>query len=180
MIESCKNTDGHYTFTGEIHSAFDRVLRKTAQGLYYGLYDRVPPLEKFELLSIEHRDYRSPEEVIARFRTPPVRDITNEPLPSLTSRGLPNVFVVQAVATNPETGESRTVIGSVFQDLRQEPVEWTVYQPGTLRFTFFQDESGDAICVMDLWSTLVAAVRAPWPNQRGKLRKGRKNPNARK
>lgn len=178
-LEACRNDAGHYTFTGDVHAAFDRVLRKTAQGLFYGLYDRVARIEKFELLSIEHRDFCSPEEVVSRLRRPAVRDITNEPLPSLTSRGLPNVFVIQAVTTNPRTGESQ-VLQHVFQDLRQDDVEWVVYQEETLRFTFFENDAGNAICVMDLWNTLIVAVKAPWPNQRGVLRRGRKNLNARR
>jgi hypothetical protein len=179
VVEGCKNLEGHFTFTGEIYTAFDRVLRKTAQGLYYGLYGRVPMLDKFKLLSIEHSDRRVPEDVIFGLRKPAFRDITYESLPTLNSRGLPNVYVVQAVMTNLATGESHAVSESVFHDMRQKEAEWTVYQAGTLRFTFFQDDSGDAICVMDLWGTLIAAVRAPWPSQRGVLRRGRKNPNAR-
>lgn len=179
VVEGCKNSEGYFTFTGEIYTAFDRVLRKTAQGLYYGLYGRVPALEKFKLLSIEHSHYRLPEEVISRLRKPAFRDITDEPLPTLTDRGLQNVYVLQAVLTDPVSGEEHTISGNVFRDTGQEDVEWTVYQEGTLRFTFFQHEDGDAICVMDLWGTLISAVKAPWPNQRGVLRKGRKNPNAR-
>lgn len=177
-IDACKNKAGHYTFTGEIYEAFECVLRKTAQGLYYGLYGRVASIEKFVLLSVEHREHVSPEEVVARLRRPTVRDITNEPLPPLTDRGLPNIFVLQSTATNPQTGES-VVLQHVFQEMRQEPVEWVVYQEGILRSAFFQDETGDAICVVDMWDTLVAAVKVPWPSQRGPLRRGRKNPNAR-
>ena len=179
IIEACKNADGNYDLGGEAQTAFDRILRKAAQGLYYGLYDRVPPLEEFQLLSIEHCDYCSGDDLVSRLRRPSFRDIAEEPMPSLTERGLPNVYVVEAVLKNPVTGESR-VVQSIFKDVRQEDVEWTIYQPETIRFTFFQDEAGDAICVMDLWGTLVAAVKAPWPNQRGVLRKGRRNPNARK
>lgn len=179
IIEGCKNSHGHYTFSGEVFAAFNRVLRKTAQGLYYGMYDRVPPLNKFELLSIEHSDYQTAQEVIRRLRRSPFVDLTDQPLPSLTSRGLPNVYVVESVITNAATGETHTVSQNVFHDTRQKDIEWIAYQQGTLHFAFFQDEAGDAICVMSLWGTLICAVRAPWPNQRGALRKGRKNPNAR-
>ena len=179
IIEGCKNADGNYDLAGEVQTAFDRILRKTAQGLYYGLYDRVPPLDEFELLSIEHCNYCSGDDVVSRLRRPSFRDIAEEPMPSIGDRGLPNVYVVEAVLKNPITGESH-VVRSVLKDVRQEDVEWTIYQPETVRFTFFQDEAGDAICVMDLWGTLVAAVKAPWPNQRGTLRKGKRNPNARK
>lgn len=180
VIDGCKNPAGHYTFAGEIYAAFDRVLRKTAQGLYYGLYGRVPSLEQFKLLSIEHSDYRAPEEVVSRLRKPAFRDISDEPFPALTNRGLPNVYVLQTVLTNSLTGEKHTTNEGVFLDTRLENIEWTVYQEETLRFAFFQDEAGNAICVMDLWGTLISAVKAPWPNQRGTLRRGRKNPNARK
>ena len=179
IVEGCKNPEGHFTFTGEIYTAFDRVLRKTAQGLYYGLYGRVPAIDKFKLLSIEHSHYRLAEEVISRLRKPAFRDITDEPLPTLTNRGLPNIYVLQAALTDPISGEQQTISRNVYHDMRQENIEWTVYQEGTLRFTFFQDEDGDAVCVMDLWGTLISAVKAPWPSQRGVLRKGRNNPNAR-
>lgn len=179
VIERCKSSEGNFTFTGEIYTAFDRVLRKTAQGLYHGIYDRVPALENFHLLSIEHSDYQTAEEVVFRLRKPSFRDVTDKPLPTLGKRGLPNIYVMVSVVTDVETGESQTINENVFHDTRQQEVEWTVYQEGTLRFAFFQGEAGDAICIMDLWGTLICAVRAPWPNQRGVLRRGRKNPNAR-
>lgn len=178
-IEKCHNREGNFELVGEVSTAFDRIMRKTAQGLFYGLYDRVPPLEKFELISIEHSEHQTPEDVVSRLRTPGFRDITDDTLPALTARGLPNAYIMQAVLTNVETGKSQTINQSVLYDTRQTDVEWTVYQEGTLRFTFFQDERGDAICVMDLWSSLICAVKAPWPSQRGTLRRGRKNPNAR-
>jgi hypothetical protein len=110
---------------------------------------------------------------------PSFRDIAKQPMPSLADRGLPNVYVVEAVLKNLVTGESR-VVQSVFKDVRQEKVEWSIYQPETIRFAFLQNDAGDAICVMDLWSTLIAAVKAPWANQRGMLEKGGRNPNARR
>jgi hypothetical protein len=178
-IEECRNTQGSYQICGEVFTAFDRVLRKTAQGLFYGLYDRVPALKEFALLSLEHSEHQTPEAVVSRLRKQGFRDITDGPLPPMNSRGLPNVYVVQAVTTNTETGESQTLTESVFYDTRQEEVEWTWYQEGTLRFTFFQGQDGKTICVMDLWSTLICAVKAPWPSQRGVLRRGGKSPNAR-
>ena len=178
-VEACKNSDGHFAFTGEVYTAFDRVLRKTAQGLYYGLYGRVPALDKFKLLSIEHTQYRNSDEVISRHRKTGYRDISDEPLPTLGSRGLPNVYVLQTVLTNAATGAQYTMNQNVILDTRQDAVEWVEYQAGTLSFTFFQDEDRGAICVMNLWGTLISAVQTPWPSQRGSLRRGRNNPNAR-
>ena len=178
-IAGCRNSEGNFTLSGEVSVAFDRIVRKVAQGLYFGLYGRVPGIEKFELLSIEHSQFQRPDEVVARLRKPAFRDITDKPLPALTQSGLTNVYVVQGVMTNLATGESHTVSENVFHDVKQEDVEWITYQPETLSFTFFQDEAGDAVCVMDFWGTLIAAVKAPWPSQRGSLRRGRKNPNAR-
>jgi len=105
-------------------------------------------LEKFELLSIEHRDYRSPEDVVRRLRRPAVRDIADEPLPSLRAGGLPSVFVVQAVATNAQTGESG-VLQHLFKDMRQEEVEWVVYQAETFAFVNFT------------WPTLIPSFGPP-------------------
>lgn len=178
-IDQCRNPQGNYQICGEVSTAFDRVLRKTAQGLFYGFYDRVPALKEFELLSLEHSEYQTPDAVVSRLRKQGLRDITDEPLPPINGRGLPNVYVVQTVVTSRETGRSRTLTENAFYDTRQEDVEWTWYQQGTLQFTFFRGQDGNCICVMDLWSTLICAVKAPWPSQRGPLRKGRKNPNAR-
>ena len=178
VIEDCRNSQGSYTLIGSASDAFDRVMRKTAQGLYYGIYGRVPALSKFGLISIEHTLQTSAEEVVDRLRTPGVREISNEPLPEISERGLPNVRVVEVRVVNTKTGQP-AVIPLVFQDLRQDPVEWTVYQPETVRFTVFQSAEGSAVCVMDLWDTLIVAVKAPWPSQRGALRKGRNNPNSR-
>jgi hypothetical protein len=177
-IEQCMDSQGNYSLTGEVAAAFDRILRKAAQGLFYGLYDKVPALKDFELLSLEHSDYQTAERVVWNLRKTGFHDITDRPLPSLTERGAPNVYVIQAVLTNTETGESQTV-NNLLYDSRQEAVEWTVYQEGTLSFTFFEGQDGGTICVMDLWGTLICAVKSPWPSQRGVLRRGRNNPNAR-
>lgn len=99
-VEACKNSDGHVTFTGDVYTAFDRVLRKTAQGLYYGLYGRLPALDKLKLLSIEHSQYRTSDEVVSRHRKDPYRDISDEPLPTLSSHGLSNVYVLQTVSVS--------------------------------------------------------------------------------
>jgi hypothetical protein len=178
-IAECRDPEGNFILSGEVNTAFDRIMRKVAQGLYFGLYGRVPGIEKFELLSVEHSQYQSPNEVVARLRKPAFRDITDKPVPGLTQRGLTNVYVVQAVMTNIATGESHTVSENVFHDVKQEEVEWITYQADTLSFAFFQYEAGDAVCVMNFWGTLITVVKVPWPSQRGSLRKGRKNPNAR-
>lgn len=179
VIANSKTLDGNYELTGVLKEAFDRVIRKTAQGLYFGLYGTVPAINLFELLAIEHTDSSRVDDLVSRFRHDGMRELVDEPLPSVTQTGLRNVFVVEALMTNAETGQTESLHQSVMQIPVQSNVEWTVYQESTIRFAFFEGEGGDAVCVVELWGTLVCAVRAPWPSQRGALRKGRKNPYAR-
>ncbi|MGA8939612.1 MAG: hypothetical protein WB439_10640 [Acidobacteriaceae bacterium] len=178
-IMRAKTSDGNYELTGTVQEAFDRVIRKTAQGLYFGLYDKVWAIDCFELLTIEHTDSTSAEQLVSRFRRDGVRSLTDEALPCVTQTGLRNVFVVEATLTDVRTHQSRSLYQCVLSLPVQADVEWTIYQEDTIRFTFFEGEAGGAVVVMELWGTLVCAVKTPWPSQRGVLRRGRRNPNAR-
>ena len=77
----------------------------------------------------------------------------------------------------PETGKQP--VQRLFRLIRETPVVWEDFQPDVFRFGFVKSERGRAVCVMDLWKTLVVAVAAPWPDRRGPLRRGRKNSRSR-
>jgi hypothetical protein len=51
---------------------------------------------------------------------------------------------------------------------------------GLLRFGVVQTDDCSAACILDLWNTLVVAVGAPWPGDRGPLRRGRSRSVARR
>jgi hypothetical protein len=54
-IDAARRSDGNYEFVGDAFASFDRVLRKTVQGLYFGLYERVAPAEDVRVLLLTDR-----------------------------------------------------------------------------------------------------------------------------
>ena len=66
-----------------------------------------------------------------------------------------------------------------FRLVRDTPVEWTHLQQDVFGFAFVKCDDGGSACVLDLWQTLVVTVRTPWPDDRGPMRRGRKNPMSR-
>lgn len=178
-VERCRNRHGNFELSGEALKAFDLVVRKTAQGLFYGLYAKVEPIEKFGLLSIEHTAYCAISDVVTRYRRDSVRDITDDAVPSISSGGAQNIYVMELAYENVLTGRTNIASRAAIYASPQKPIDWVEYQAGTLRFAFFQGQDDGAVCLIDMWDTLICAVRTPWPSQRGVLRRGRKNPNAR-
>ncbi len=73
----------------------------------------------------------------------------------------------------------RKGIKRVFRMTRVTLIEWIPIQPGISTYAFVECEKGRTACVMDLWGTLVGAVETPWPDGRGPLRRGRRNPLSR-
>jgi hypothetical protein len=176
-IENARRTDGNYELAGELLTSFDCVMRKTVQGLFFGLYERFVNRDEIEVVLIEDQRFRSPEEVIDQVRPPQLRDITDEPLPDLTPGSWPIREPIFFMKMQPVSGGEP--VQRLFRLVRDTPVEWVEFQPDVFRFGFVKSENGRAVCVMDLWKTLVVAVSAPWPDRRGPLRKGKKNPMSR-
>src|SRR4030095_13901848 len=50
IVEGSRRPDGNFELAGEMGEYFERVFRKTAQGLFFGLYDRVIPSKKIQVL----------------------------------------------------------------------------------------------------------------------------------
>lgn len=177
LIDGCRRQDGNYELAGDVLTSFDRVLKKTVQGLYFGLYERFVPRDQLHLTLISDQRLTTPEQVVDQVRPPAFRDITEEPLPDIT----PSSWVVREpvyfVTLQPASGGEP--VQRLFRLVRETPVDWVEFQPDVFRFGFVQAEDGRAVCVLDLWKTLVAAVSAPWPGNRGPLRKGRNNPLSR-
>jgi hypothetical protein len=178
LIDSCRCADGKLALTDEASACFDRVFRKTVQGLFFGLYERILPKEQVEVLFIRDQRVVTPNEVIEEVRPSAFRDITDEPLPELTPSSWMVREPVYIMEMRPVDGDGPP-IQRLFRLTRETPAEWIRFQPGIFSFTFVKSEDGRAVCVLDLWETLVAAVSAPWPDGRGPIRRGRKNPFSR-
>lgn len=177
LIAGCRQQSGGYELTGEVLRSFDRVLKKVVQGLYFGLYERFVARENLELLLVADQQSTTPEQVVDQVRPPQFRDITDEPLPELTPSSWPMREPVFFVTLQPADGTGP--VQRLFRLIRDTPVEWVEFQSGIFRFGFVKSESGQAVCVLDLWKSIVAAVSAPWPDSRGPLRRGRRNPLSR-
>jgi hypothetical protein len=181
FIEAHRQPDGNYALTGEMAACFDRVFCKTVQGLFYGLYERVVPKDQLALLSVEDQRFVTPDEVADRVRPPALRDITDMPLPEITPNGWvvrEPVFILDLQPVGPGS-EGNGKMQRLFHLVRETPVEWIKYQPDIFTFGFVKSEDGRAVCILDLWETLVVAVAAPWPDGRGPIRRGKRNPFSR-
>lgn len=177
MLEASRESNGDHRLTDELLASFQRVFRKTVQGLFFGLYRRLVPEEELQLMRVEDRRVVTPDDVIAQIRPSPLRDITDEPLSEITpsswhSRQPIIILDLQPVAGGP-------MVQRAFRLVRETPVEWIHFQPGVFSFAFVKCEDEGSACVFELWQTLVVTMKAPWPDGRGPLRRGRKNPLSR-
>jgi hypothetical protein len=177
LIAGCRRPDGNYELAGEVLRSFDRVVRKTVQGLFFGLYERIARDDELNLLLISDQRCITVEQVIDQVRPPQFRDITDEPLPEITPSGWVVREPVFFVKIQPKCGGE--LVERLFRLVRESPVEWLEFQPDVFRFTFVKSDASGTVCVLDLWKTLVVAMAAPWPDGRGPIRRGRKNPLSR-
>jgi len=177
ILENARRADGNFELAGELLASFDRVMKKTVQGLFFGLYERLVPRDQIEVLLISDQRFATPDQVVDQIRPPQFRDITDEPLPEITPASWPVREPVFFVTLQPESGAQP--VQRLFRLIRETPVVWEDFGPDVFRFGFVKSESGRAVCVIDLWKTLVVAVAAPWPDGRGPLRRGCKNPRSR-
>jgi hypothetical protein len=176
ILDASRRSDGSYQLVGQLFESFRRVFFKTTQGMFYGLYDRIVRPEQLRLLRVEDQRFIKPEEVIANIRPNPLVDLTDQPLPEISPHSWHTrepIFTMELV--DPATGKKSQ---RVFRLVRDTPVEWVCFQPDIFSVAFVKCDEGCA-CVMDLWKTLVVTIKAPWPDDRGALRKGRKNPLSR-
>lgn len=182
LIAMHRQQDGTIALAGELHSCFEKVFRKTVQGLYFGLYERVVPESNLLILSIEDQKSVGRDDVATRVRPPALREITDAPLwPEITPNGWmvrEPVYFVDLQPLNSD-GEGAEPVRKLFRLVRETPVEWVSFQPDVFTFGFVESAEGGAVCILDLWNTLVVAVATPWPGGRGPIRKGRRNPFSR-
>jgi hypothetical protein len=149
--------------------------------LFYGLYQCFVPKDQLRILSVEDQRFVTRDTVADRLRASPLRDITDAPLPELTPKGWlvrEPVYFIELHPVGPGS-EGKAPTRRVFHLVRDTPVEWIEYQPSIFTFGVVKREDGGAACILDLWETLVVAVAAPWPDRRGPMRRGKKNPFSR-
>jgi hypothetical protein len=177
LIHSCLTSDGRCDLTAEALACVDRVLKKTVQGLFFGLYEQFLPADQVNSIIIASQIDVTPEQLVERVRPTPLVDITDEPLPELT----PSCWVVRepVIIVDLAPVKGGVPMKRLFRMKRETPIEWVQYQTDTFRFAFVGGEENNAVCVLDFWQTLVAAVAVPWPGRRGPLRRGRKNGTSR-
>jgi hypothetical protein len=179
IIGDCRQPNGNFVLTGGLLGCMERVLVKTVQGLYYALYGRVVEKNRLFLKSVEDLRTTTRENVVDRVRPPALRDITDMPLPELTPSCWMAREPVIIMKFKPDSSEDGEPVQRIFRLVRDTPVEWIPYQPEVFEFEFVQSEDGKAVCILDLRKTLIATVDSPWPDKRGHLRRGRKNPFSR-
>jgi len=177
VIDSARNSDGNYELTGQLLVSVDRVMRKTIQGLFFGLYERFVSASEIEPLWLVDQRFMTADQVIDQVRPSPLRDITDEQLPAITPASWPvrePIFFITM-----KSAQSQERVQRIFRLVRETPVEWVEFQPDVFRFAFVRSEDGRAVCILDLWKSLLVVVAAPWPDRRGPLRRGKRNPLSR-
>jgi hypothetical protein len=177
IIENARRPDGNYEMAGDLLGSFDRVMRKTVQGLFFGLYHRFVPHDQVEIRLISDQRFVTPEQAIDQVKPPQLRDITDEPLPEITPCSWPVREPIFFLTVQPVGGGPP--VQRLFRLIRDTAVEWVELQPDVFRFAFVKGDDGRAVCVLDLWKTWAVAIAAPWPDGRGPLRRGRRNPLSR-
>jgi hypothetical protein len=175
-IDSARRPDGNYELSGPILDSVERVMRKTAQGLFFGLYDRLLSARDIQLQFVSDQRFITPEQLVDEIRPGSLRDITDQPLPAIT----PSCWMVREPVFfvkfgNPNLG----FVERIFRLVRETPIDWVDFQRGVVRFAFIKSDARTAVCVLDLWKTLVVSLKAPWPARRGPLRRGKRNPLSR-
>jgi len=176
ILEEARQSDGNYALKGALLDSVRRVFFKTVQGMFYGLYDRLVPNKDLFLLRVDDQRQTSVEDVIAAIRPNPIEDITDKPLSEISPHSWHSrqpILTMQLV--DPATGQE---FQKLFRLVRDTPVEWVHFQKDTFGAAFVKCDDACA-CVIDLWKTLIVTVRAPWPGDRGPLRRGKKNPLSR-
>jgi hypothetical protein len=177
LLESTRNAEGDYVVSAEILASFERVAFKTVQGLFYGLYQRLIAKNELKLLCVGDRRLTTAEKIIDELRPSPVDDITDEPISEISPcswHSREPIFIAQLT---PVTGGPP--VNRVLRLKRESPTIWETFQPGIFRYTFIKRDGGGGACVMELWETTIIAVGVPWPDDRGPLRRGRRNPMSR-
>ena len=174
VIDQGYQPNGMYTLTEEIAACFDRVFRKTVQGLFFWLYARLVSPDKLKLLSVESHATTTVDDVINALRPSPVEDISDQPLSELTPHSWHARQPILIVKMVPISGGDP--VNHLLRLKRETPVKWFPFQPGIFSFAFVKREGEEAACIIDLWQTMIVTVTAPWPDRRGPLRKSRKKP----
>lgn len=173
-IDACRLADGGLQLQGAAAVGVTRVLRKTVRGLYFGTYKRLVPDGQFEVLRIYDQRQVTVDDLVNEMRPSGFRDITDEPLSTIS----PSAWMVRepvfVMKMAPVEGDGPPV-ERIFRLVRETKVDWINLQPGIFRFGFVQHEDGRAVCILDVWQTLGVAVAGPWPQDRGTFRKGQKN-----
>lgn len=169
MIEHAMQPDGNFIPSPEILNCLDRILTKTVQGLYFATYDEFVSKDRIRVLHVTHTKQQSADSLIAKFRRSTTPDLS--------------VGLWPEVRPNPRRLEKAVKIalitGGTENDL-MKPVEWIDIQKNAFRYAFFRGEADYSVCVLDIRNTLAAAALCPWPRKRGPIRRGRKNPLARR
>ena len=147
------------------------MVASSCLGSHYFTLHGYPRQTRKRLISIHDARSVTRDQVVDLLRPCP-QDITEHPLPEISPSSRSRIFVVEydLVPLNP--GEKPIRLQKVF---RLQPVRWEPYQPGIFTFAFVQMQDAAAVCVMELWETLIIAVSAPWPGMQGPFRKCRKN-----
>ena len=177
VLHQSLQPDGNYLLDGEILTAFQRVFRKAVQGLFFAMYQRLVPAELVNLIKVLNCGSETRDQVILELGPNPLEEITDQPFSAITPKSWHTrqpIFFLDLKRV--EGGEP---VRRVFRLKRETITEWIRFQPGILEFAFVEREDDGIACVLDLWKTLVVVVAAPWPNNRGPLRRGRKNPFSR-
>lgn len=130
LLERSRSPDGDYVINAEILASFERVAFKTAQGLFYGLYQTLIANDELKLLCFGDRRLTTAEEIIDELRPSPLHDITDEPISEVTPSSWHSREPILIAQLTPTTGGQ--ALNRVLRLTRESPPVWETFQNGNL------------------------------------------------
>ena len=176
-MERSRSPDGDYVVAGDVLEAFEKVFRKTTRGLFWGLYGRFIPDSELTLFLVSDQRLESVDDVIGQIRPPALQDITDGPLSELSPNSWHSRQPIIELDLRPIAGGP--IQRRIFRLTRETPTDWVSFQEGIFRVGFVMADSHRVACVFDVWKSITVVMTAPWPNDRGPVRRGRNNPLSR-
>lgn len=156
FVESRRQPDNSFRVDAEVWRHFEQVLKKTVLGLFFGHFGQLVAFDQFELLALEHqRGTRNASQAAAAFALG-----GNWPELTADMRALKRMARMSVPSA-----------GGIPIEARPSPVKWRTIQHGVFRYAFVANDKHRLVCVLDIWKTVVAAVKCPWPGGKGPVGK---------
>lgn len=135
----------------EVLAVISRVMRKTALGLLFHEFGRVVPLEKLDVLAIEH--------------------VNNVHATTLTERHRREDGLWSEVTPSCRELERQVLAMSGYPPPSMPA--WRIYAPRYFEYMFLKRSNGRLLVSLKIHNALAILLDAPWPSKAGPYRGGK-------